>query len=96
MKPTVLVGLKRRSSGTWIEVMARAPAKLVICLRNDGCVDLEIRKVYPVLSDAVAAKDGYLRVIDESGEDYLYPADYFVSVEVPVAARKLLATQLLA
>ena len=76
--------------------MARAAAKFVICLRNDDCVDLEIRKVYPVLPDAAAAKDGYLRVIDESGEDYLYPADYFVSVEVPMAARKLLSTQLLA
>jgi len=76
--------------------MARAPAKFVICLRNDDCVDLEIRKVYPVLPDGAAAKDGYLRVIDESGEDYLYPAEYFVSVEVPVAARKLLSTQLLA
>ncbi len=76
--------------------MARTRGKFVICLRNDDCVDLEVRKVYPVLPDAAAAKDGYVRVIDESGEDYLYPAGYFVSVEVPLAARKLLATQLLA
>ena len=76
--------------------MGRAKAKFVICLRNDDCVDLELRKVYPVLPDAAAARDGYLRIIDESGEDYLYPADYFVQVEVPVAARRLLATQLLA
>ena len=74
--------------------MKRAPARLAICLRNDDCIDLEVRKVYPVLPDAAAAKDGYLRVIDESGEDYLYPADYFVLVDVPVAARRLLSTQL--
>jgi hypothetical protein len=74
--------------------MGRARARLAICLRNDDCIDLEVRKVYPVLPDAAAAKDGYLRVIDESGEDYLYPADYFVMVDVPVAARRLLSTQL--
>ena len=53
--------------------MGRAGAKFVICLRNDDCIDLEVRKVYPVLPDAAAAKDGYLRVIDESGEDYRSP-----------------------
>lgn len=73
--------------------MQRARAQFGICLRNDDCVDLEVRKLYPVLPDAVAAKDGYLRVIDESGEDYLYPADYFVLVEVPLAARRVLSTQ---
>ena len=76
--------------------MGRARAKFVICLRNDDCIDLEVRKVYPVLPDAAAAKDGYLRVVDESGEDYLYPASYFVPVEVPIAARRVLSAQLLA
>jgi len=74
--------------------MRRARAKFVLCLRNDDCIDLEVRKVYPVLPDAVAAKDGYLRVVDESGEDYLYPAHYFVPVEVPLAARRVLSAQL--
>jgi hypothetical protein len=74
--------------------MGRARAQFAICLRNDDCVDLEVRKVYPILPDATAAKDGYLRVIDGSGEDYLYPADYFVLVDVPVAARRVLSTQL--
>jgi hypothetical protein len=74
--------------------MGRARARFAICLRNDDCVDLEVRKVYPVLPDAAAAKDGYLRVIDESGEDYRYPANYFVLVDVPVAARRALALQL--
>lgn len=76
--------------------MGRPRAKFVICLRNDDCIDLEVRKVYPVLPDTAAAKDGLLRVVDESGEDYLYPADYFVSVQVPPAARRVLSAQLLA
>lgn len=76
--------------------MRRAKAKFVICLRNDDCIDLEVRKVYPVLPDAAAAKDGFLRIVDESGEDYLYPANYFVPVEVPLAARRVLSAQLLA
>ena len=44
---------------------------------------LELRKIYQVLPDEDAARHGDLRVIDESGEDYLYPADYFVLIEVP-------------
>jgi hypothetical protein len=74
--------------------MGRPSAQFAICLRNDHCVDLDVRKVYPILADAAAAKDGYLRVIDESGEDYLYPAEYFVLVDVPVAARRVLSPQL--
>ena len=58
-------------------------AEFVLCVQNEGCDDLEIRKVYQVLPDQAAAQDGYLRVIDESGEDYLYPAEYFVAVELP-------------
>jgi hypothetical protein len=60
-------------------------SKFVLCIRNDGADDLEPRKVYQVLSDRLAARDGYARVIDESGEDYLYPADYFVPVRLPAA-----------
>lgn len=79
----------------WITVsaMSRAKRQFVICLRDDDCVDLVVRKVYPVLPDAAAAQDGYLRVIDESGEDYLYPANYFVLVELPTAAQRVLSTQ---
>ncbi|MGH7966538.1 MAG: hypothetical protein ACRERD_32710 [Candidatus Binatia bacterium] len=66
-------------------------AGFVLCVQNEGCDDLEIRKVYQVVPDQGAAQDGYLRVIDESGEDYLYPADYFVAVELPDAVAKALA-----
>ena len=63
----------------------------VLCIRNEGCEDLEPRKVYQVLPDETAARDGYVRVVDESGEDYLYPAGCFVPVELPEAAAKALA-----
>lgn len=66
-------------------------AEFVLCIRNDGCDDLETRKVYQLLPDQEAAQEGYLRVIDESGEDYLYPAEYFVAVALPDAVAKALA-----
>lgn len=65
--------------------------KFILCIRNDGCDDLEPRKVYQVLEDASAMKDGYVRVVDESGEDYLYPAEYFIPIELPSATAKALA-----
>ena len=57
--------------------------KFVLCIENKDCDDLETRKIYPVIPDATAAQDGYLRVIDESGEDYLYPESFFVSIDIP-------------
>jgi hypothetical protein len=51
---------------------------------------LEIRKVYRVLLDEDAEKDGDLRVIDESGEDYLYPANYFILVDLPSEGAQVL------
>jgi hypothetical protein len=59
----------------------------VICVENKGAEDLDVRKVYRVLADKAAALEGYLRILDDSGEDYLYPADYFVFVELPQRAR---------
>jgi hypothetical protein len=56
----------------------------VLCVRNRGCpAALEVRKVYRRLQDPVAERRGLIRVIDESGEDYLYPAAFFVAIEVP-------------
>ena len=71
--------------------MAKGGQRLAICVDNtDYPASLELRKIYRVLSDAEADRDGDLRVIDESGEDYLYPADYFVIVDFPpVAVRAL-------
>ena len=55
----------------------------VVCIKNDDCEDLELRKIYEVLPDEKAAEDDYIRIIDESGEDYLYPAIYFYPLELP-------------
>ena len=66
----------------------KSQPEFVLCVRNDGCDDLEVRKVYQVLPDQAADQEGYLRVIDESGEDYLYPAGYFVTIELPKVANK--------
>ncbi len=63
--------------------------RFAICI-TDCEPDLERRKVYQVLPDESAAKDNYIRVIDESGEDYLYPASYFVLIELPEAAKPAL------
>ena len=65
-------------------------ARFVLCIRNEGCEDLEPRKVYQLLPDDDGAREGYVRVVDESGEDYLYPEDYFVPIELPQAAEKAL------
>ena len=61
-----------------------------LCVENKDCDDLEKRKIYQVLPDEEAEKEGYLRVIDESGEDYLYPQSYFVPVKLPRAAQEAL------
>ncbi len=66
----------------------RSVRKFALCIKNNDCDDLEKRKVYRVLSDEKAEKDGYVRVIDESGEDYLYPASYFVRVRLPQEAEQ--------
>ena len=63
--------------------MKHQKKQFALCVRNEGAEDLEIRKIYQILPDARAAKDKHIRVIDESGEDYLYPADYFVPLTLP-------------
>jgi hypothetical protein len=61
----------------------KVPARFAICLKNTDCEDLIIRKVYRVLPDKKSEQAKYLRIIDESGEDYLYPAAYFFVIELP-------------
>ena len=67
----------------------KTESRFVVCIRNEDCEDLEPRKIYQVLPDE-SSNDGYIRVIDDSGEDYLYPQDYFVPIELPRAAQKAL------
>lgn len=61
--------------------------RFAICI-NDSEPDLELRKMYKILPDARAIEKNYVRVIDDSGEDYLYPASFFVFVEVPAAKER--------
>ena len=65
--------------------------RFIICITGSE-PDLELRKIYQVLPDEKAANSKYLRVIDESGEDYLYPEQYFIPVELPATAEKTLLT----
>ena len=63
----------------------------VLCIDNGGYPEsLEVRKIYPVLLDKRAESRKYLRVIDETGDDYLYPSKCFVPIEVPPEAAKIL------
>jgi hypothetical protein len=65
--------------------------KFAVCVDNDGYpASLELHKIYRVLPDEGAGSDADLRVIDESGEDYLYPAERFVLLELPQAVEKSL------
>ena len=67
-------------------------SRFVICVRNSGApASLELRKVYRLVPDSAAASEGLVRVVDESGEDYLYPDKFFVPIEVPKAAARAFA-----
>lgn len=63
--------------------------RFAVCVNNaDYPASLELHKIYRVLPDEDAEADGDLRIVDESGEDYLYPADYFVLLELPQAVER--------
>ena len=70
--------------------MNRAPAKqLVVCVENDGYpASLEKRKIYVALRDRAAETHQLLRIIDETGEDYLYPKRFFRPIELPQTLRR--------
>lgn len=71
--------------------LKRSPGRFLICVDNKGyTVSLEKRKVYLALPDASAFKHGQVRVIDESGEDYLYPKSLFLPINLPASLRKAL------
>ena len=62
-----------------------------VCINDGGYADdLKVRMVYQVLPDESAARNHYLRIVDETGEDYLYPSAYFVPIEVPEEAEQVL------
>ena len=71
---------------------AKSPKRFVVCIMNEGYpASLEVRKIYRVLPDARAARHQMIRIIDESGEDYLYPEKYFSAIRVPSVAAKAFA-----
>lgn len=87
MKHTVSAG--RRSSGNDMSTKARRPprraaARFVVCIENAGYpASLELHKIYRAVPDADAAHDGDVRIVDESGEDYLYPSEWFAVLDPP-------------
>jgi hypothetical protein len=69
----------------------RRPFGFVVCINNDGYpASLERHKIYPLVPDDEAQANGDIRIVDESGEDYLYPASYFASIKVPPLVEKSL------
>jgi hypothetical protein len=75
--------------------MSKQPSKIyALCLDNEGCpASLEVRKLYEVLPDQEAEREGLIRVIDESGEDYMYEASSFRRLELPPDVQALLQAQ---
>ena len=67
-----------------------ARQRFAVCVSNENCDDLEVWKIYRVLRDVNAAREDFLRIVDESGEDYLYPASRFALVDLPQAVVKKL------
>ena len=64
----------------------------VLCVRNEGYpASLEPRKLYAMVRDVPAATQSLIRVVDESGEDYLYPADYFIALRLPAKVKLALS-----
>ena len=65
--------------------------QFVVCISNEGYpVSLEVRKIYEVVPDSRAGDQGLIRVIDESGEDYLYPHNHFIPIDLPQSIEKAL------
>lgn len=63
----------------------QSTGSFALCVEDGGMEDLEVRKVYQVLPDREASREGYVRVIDDSGDDYIYPSELFVLVKLPPA-----------
>jgi hypothetical protein len=64
----------------------------VLCINNGTYpASLDVRKIYKCLPDPKAEAHGQIRVIDESGEDYLYPREFFLPIEIPAEAVRALA-----
>jgi len=88
MKRMASASRNSSASGTSTRRKAAASLRFAVCIRNDGYeASLEQNKIYAVLPDDEAEREGDLRVVDESGEDYVFAADRFVAIEVPSAVK---------
>ena len=88
MKRMGSVEKKSKSNGS--STKKRARTLYVVCIRNDDySASLELRKLYPVVPDRAAARLGLRRIIDESGEDYLYPESYFIDIKLPSSIERI-------
>jgi hypothetical protein len=77
---------KTTKSNASLTDMKRNP-QFAVCISNKGyAASLEVRKIYRLIPDKAGAKHGLVRVVDEMGEDYLFPEEYFVSLTLPQAA----------
>ena len=64
----------------------------VICIKNDDYpASLEVRKLYSRIPDSDAEKHGQIRIVDESGDDYLYPQEYFPAIDLPIEVERSIA-----
>jgi hypothetical protein len=82
---------KSKSNGYSPRKKGPAGSHYVVCVKNgDYPASLELRKIYQLRSDVVAIKLGMLRVVDESGEDYLYPEDHFIAIKLTPSVERAL------
>jgi hypothetical protein len=78
-----------RSNGSLRKKKPRGIAQYVVCIKNEEySASLELRKIYQVLPDKESLRHDLIRIIDESGEDYLYPASYFLPIKLSATAQK--------
>jgi hypothetical protein len=88
MKPTASAKKSSRSNGSSVS----RRGGFVLCIRNkEYPASLELRKLYPVIVDTAAEKYDLVRIVDESGEDYLYPTEYFVVLRLPQSVKRAIA-----
>lgn len=91
--PELGAGSSRSSACLENDMAGSRSKKFVVCVKNDGYeVSLETRKIYVAIDDPEAEKLRMVRIIDESGEDYLYPKGMFRAIELPHAIKKALVT----
>src|SRR5690348_7191289 len=91
MRRTALAEKKSKSNGSSARKIGPAEYQYVVCVKHDDyTASLELRRIYQLLRDSAAVRLGMLRVVDESGEDYLYPDDYFVAIKLTPAVERAL------